>query len=67
MDDGDKMQKFTEDAITRTRMGKAMAFDKTYKKEFIDREYGNYDKYLKNTVVEQRDDTLGDNSEDRFL
>ena len=45
------MMKTTKSYITRMRMKKEISFTDDFRKRFMTNEYGNYDKYDKNSIT----------------
>jgi len=64
-DDKDMMSN-TREMVKRMRFQKEVQFNEGFKKRFMTRDYGNYEKYEKNYVSEKVDKGIGDSGQDLF-
>jgi hypothetical protein len=58
--------KNTKNYVTRLRLNKQIDFTEDFKTRFMTREYGNYDKYEKNSVSEDVEKGAYDDGTDNF-
>lgn len=57
----------TKNLVMRTRMSREINFNEDFRKRFMTRDYGNYEKYDKNSIKEDKDRGEADFGEDMFL
>jgi len=57
----------SQDFKTRMRLRKDIEYGEDYRKKLISKDYGNYEKYEKNSVKEEREDTQKDQGYDMFM
>lgn len=57
----------TRNFVLRTRLGKEVDFTDEFRKRFMTTEYGNYEKYDKNSITRETDVDLGDGGKDDRL
>ena len=54
------MMATTKNLVDRLRLKREMSFSEDFRKRFLTREYGNYEKYDKNSVKEEVEDGATD-------
>lgn len=54
----------TQNLVDRMRLDREMNFSEDFRKRFLTREYGNYEKYDKNSVTEEVEDGANDPGHD---
>lgn len=56
----------TKNMATRMRLSREIDFTEDFRKKYMTRDYGNYEKYEKNSVEEEVDRGINDNGWDLF-
>lgn len=56
----------TKNFVLRTRLDRELDFTEDFRKKYMTREYGHYEKYEKNKVSTVYDDGQTDTTEDKF-
>jgi hypothetical protein len=57
----------TKNLIMRTRLEREVKFDDDFRKRFMTKEYGNYEKYENNNIEEEIETGKDDNGKDKYL
>jgi len=57
----------TKNYTTRLRLNKEVNFTEDFRKRFLTKDYGNYEKYDKNSVVHETEKGENDRGFDRFF
>lgn len=56
----------TKNFATRTRLNREIDFTDDFRKRFMTKDYGNYEKYEKNAISHDLDRGITDNGRDTF-
>lgn len=56
----------TKDLVTRRRLNREIQFTEDFRKRYMTHEYGNYDKYEKNSITTEYDEGKDETQEDKF-